>query len=101
MTRRLWEAVPANSVAGFQVEIALNYTSKKFDRGMGFELVHGTSHRIKEKKYGVVTGVARRVMMIGNVLSISFRLYILEWINRGAVRIKERVTALVRASANG
>ncbi len=98
LTRRLWEAIPADSVSGFEIEIALNYTSKRFDKGMGFELVHGTAHRIKERKYGVGIGVARRLVMIGHVLSISFRLYILDRINRGAVRIKARITAMVRAS---
>lgn len=100
LTRRLWEAVPADGVAGFQIEIALNYTSKQFEKGMGFELVHGTCHRIKERKYGLAVGVGRRLMMIGHVLSISFRLYILGWVNRGARRIKDRIAALVRAGAN-
>ncbi len=98
LTRRLWEAIPANGIAGFQIEIALNHTSKQFEKGMGFELVHGTAHRIKERKYGVLTGAARRLMMIGQILSISFRLYILGWINRRAVRIKERISAVVRTS---
>lgn len=101
LTRRLWESIPQNSVAGFQIEIALNYSSKQFEKGMGFELMYGTSHRIKERKYGVVTGVARRFRMIGQVLSISFRLYIIGFVNRGAGRIKKRVRALVRARANG
>lgn len=101
LTRRLWESIPASSVSGFEIEIALNYTSKQFEKGMGFELVHGTSHWIKERKYGVVMGVARRMVMIGHVLSISFRLYVLGWFGRRAVRVKERITALVRTSANG
>ncbi|MCP1675423.1 glycosyltransferase involved in cell wall biosynthesis [Natronocella acetinitrilica] len=101
LTRRLWEAIPANGVDGFEIEIVLNYTSKQFEKGMGFELVYGTSHRIKEKKYGVALGAARRAGMIGAILSISFRLYILGWIIPRAVRVKERLTTLVRASANG
>ena len=100
LTRRLWEAVPANSVVGFQIEIALNHTAKQFESGMGFELVHGTTHLIKERKYGVVMGVARRLMMIEHILSISFRLYVLGWINRRAVRIRQRVNAVVRAKLN-
>lgn len=101
LTRRLWEAMPSDEVTAFQVEIALNHTSKRFGKGMAFELVHGTSHRIKESKYGVLTGLARRMMMIGNVLSISFRLYVLGSIKGGIARIKKRLTALARASASG
>lgn len=99
LTRQLWEAVPQNCRHGFQIEIALNYTSKQFEKGMGFGLVHGTTHRIKEKKYGVWIGTARRISMIGSILAISFRLYILGWIKRQGAGIKAKITALVRASA--
>lgn len=99
LTRRLWEAVPANCRRGFQIEIALNYTSKQFEKGMGFELVHGTCHRIKEKKYGVVTGLVRRIVMIGDILAISLRLYVLARIKRRIGGIKAKITSLVRARA--
>ncbi len=99
LTRRLWEAVPQNCRHGFQIEIALNYTSKQFDKGMGFALVHGTTHRIKEQKFGVMLGMVRRISMIGNILGVSFRLYILGWIKRRGAAIKAKINALVRASA--
>ncbi len=99
LTRRLWEAVPTNCRRGFQIEIALNYTAKQFEKGMGFALVHDTHHRIKEKKYGLLIGLVRRMGMIGDILAISFRLYILGWLKRRATGIKARITALVRARA--
>lgn len=101
LTRRLWEALPADHVNGFEVEIALNYTAKQFDKGMGFELIYGTTHRTKEHKYGLLVGLARRLRMIGHVVSISFRLYVLGAIQRVYGRIKGRCRALVRARANG
>lgn len=100
LTRRLWEAVPTSSVQGFQIEIALNYTSKQFEKGMAFELVHGTFHHIKERKYGVVCGATQRAMMIRQILSISFRLYILGWIKERAVRIRKRNKVDMSTSPN-
>lgn len=96
LTRRLWEAVPQEHKNGFQIEIALNYTAKRFDKGMGFELIPGIIHKIKEKKYGILPGLARRVQMMTDVVMISFRLYVLDAINRGAAGVLQRVRNLVR-----
>lgn len=76
VTRRLWEAVPKQYKEGFKIEIALNHTSKQFERGMTFHLIPGTRHHIKEKKYGFVVGFIRRLMMIAEVLLISIKLYV-------------------------
>ena len=100
LTRQLWEAIPTNQVSGFEIEIALNYTSKQFEKGMSFALVHGTSHRIKERKYGLLVGISRRLVMIGHVLSISFRLYVLGGLRQWALRIRQRLTANGRTSIN-
>lgn len=96
LTRRLWEAVPQEHKNGFQIEIALNYTAKRFDKGMGFELIPGTFHKIKEKKYGILPGLARRVWMMMDIVTISFRLYILGAINRSATGMLQRMRSLVR-----
>jgi|GEM_PF-211304 len=82
LTRQLWDSVPQHLKCGFQIEIALNYMSKQFERGMGFELISGTRHRIKEQKYGAALGMVRRVIMIGNIVSVSFRLYVLRTMMR-------------------
>lgn len=76
VTRRLWEAVPKHYQEGFKIEIALNHTSKQFERGMGFEFISGTVHHIKEKKYGLALGLTRRVGMIVDVVMISGQIYI-------------------------
>lgn len=87
LTRRLWEAVPRTYKNGFQIEIALNYTSKQFEKGMGFELIEGTTHQVKEKKYGILQGLLGRVQMMTDVATISFRLYVVGGIIRGVRRL--------------
>lgn len=76
VTRRLWEAVPKNYREGFKIEIALNHTSKQFERGMGFEFIKGTRHHIKEEKYGLRLGFTRRMLMVADVVTISGQIYI-------------------------
>lgn len=82
LTRQLWDSVPPLHKVGFQIEIAMNYSSKLFARGMGFELIRGTAHHTKEQKYGVVVGLWRRLRMVADVVSISFRLYVLGSLRR-------------------
>jgi hypothetical protein len=96
LTRRLWEALPRNHKKGFQIEIALNYTAKQFDRGMGFELINGTVHQTKEQKYGLSLGLLRRLDMISDVLSISFRLYIVDAAGRLVGRLGRTLRSLGR-----
>jgi polyprenyl-phospho-N-acetylgalactosaminyl synthase len=95
LTRRLWDSVPIAHRNGFQIEIAMNYTAKQFERGMGFELIGGTSHRTKEQKYGLVIGLGRRLGMIADVISISFHLYILDGLARIGGNVRRRVRQLV------
>ena len=84
VTRRLWDAVPGNYQEGFKIEIALNHTAKRFENGMGFELIAGTSHHTKEKKYGLYLGLMRRCSMIVDVLMISAQIYLWNPIASGA-----------------
>lgn len=97
LTRSLWDAIPHAHKNGFQIEIALNYTSKSFDKGMGFELIPGTFHRIKEKKYGIGLGLFRRAQMIADVLAISFRLYVLGTLSRGVAGLHRKLLSVIRS----
>lgn len=74
--RGLWDAVPGRYKKGFQIEIALNYFSRRTPYPNGFEVVNGITHVIKEKKRGLIYGFGHRLVMIGHILSISFQLYI-------------------------
>ncbi len=75
--RQLWESVPPHYKEGFQIEIALNYFSRGFSPGSGFEVIHGIRHIIKEQKHGLLVGTARRLGMIADILTISVRLYVI------------------------
>ena len=93
LTRALWESVPAEHKQGFQIEIAMNYCAKQAGKGMGFVLIAGTTHHIKERKYGVLVGLARRAGMIRDVVAISFRLYIAGYF----ARLGNKMRSIVRA----
>lgn len=96
LTRRLWESVPAVQKNGFQIEIAMNYSSKQFQRGMGFELIRGTTHHIKEQKYGFWVGFWRRQCMMADVVSIAIRLYVVGTLVRMVASVRDRVRSAVR-----
>ena len=93
LTRELWASVPKSHKQGFQIEVAMNYCAKQVGRGMGFELIPGIRHQIKERKYGLVVGLFRRAGMIRDVVAISLRLYILGYF----ARLGNRVWSIVRA----
>lgn len=93
LTRGLWASVPKSHKQGFQIEVAMNYCAKTVGRGMGFALIPGTRHHIKERKYGLAVGLYRRVSMIRDVIAISVRLYILGYFTR----LGNRVRSIVRA----
>lgn len=93
LTRELWAFVPQSHKQGFQIEVAMNYCAKQFGRGMGFELIPGTRHHTKERKYGLVVGLFRRAGMIRDVVAISVRLYIFGYFSR----LGNRVRSIVRA----
>lgn len=98
LTRQLWDAVPKHYQEGFKIEIALNHTSKQFERGMGFELIGGTVHHIKEKKYGLMLGFVRRLLMIADVVMISAEIYIWDYARSGLKRGMGVMRQWLRAS---
>lgn len=95
LTRRLWESVPALHKNGFQIEIAMNHSSKRFDLGMGFELIRGTLHHTKEQKYGFCVGLWRRLNMIRDIVSISVRLYVIGTAAVLLAELRDRLRRLV------
>lgn len=77
LTKELWRNVPRIYRKGFQIEIALNYYTKKSGHKMGFGVMPGLSQVIKEKKRGFWLGLWQRIKMCAEVLLISFRLYVI------------------------
>src|SRR4051794_22742634 len=77
LTKRLWRQVPRWCVKSFQIEIAMNYFSKRSGSKMGWALMPGLQHIKKEKKRGFWPGVLARAKMYAELVAISFKLYIL------------------------
>ena len=76
LTRTLWNHVPRTYKKNFQIEIALNFFAKHLGQRMGFTVVQGLTHVIKETKRGFWPGLWQRTLMIGDVLLIGWRLYV-------------------------
>ncbi len=77
LTKDMWRQVPRMYRKGFQIEIALNYYTKRSGQKMSFGVMPGLSQVIKEKKRGFWLGLLQRIKMCGEVAWISFRLYII------------------------
>lgn len=78
LSKELWYKVPTSFKKNFQIEIALNYFSKRMPGGMGFELMPGVSQIIKEKKYGLLLGLIRRFGMMWDIVVVAIKVYGLE-----------------------
>jgi polyprenyl-phospho-N-acetylgalactosaminyl synthase len=88
LTKDVWRMVPRIYRKGFQIEIALNYYTKRSGRKMSFAVMPGLSQVIKEKKRGFWLGLLQRIKMCGEVAWISFRLYVI----RNLIFLWERLT---------
>ena len=75
LKKSIWSHVPPWCVKSFQIEIALNYFSKRYGRKMGWALMPGLMHIKKEKKRGFWPGTIARVKMYSELVVISFKLY--------------------------
>ncbi len=95
LTKSLWYSVPPECKTRFKIEIALNYASKQTSRGMGFTLIEGVDHYIKEQKYGFIKGLLGRLSMIGDIVGVSVQLYILRPLRKKAQGFVKVVTSKV------
>ena len=75
LKKELWLKTPTEYKKSFQIEIALNYFTKKYGYRMDFKLISGFHQVIKEKKRGVLKGLWQRIDMIIDIIIISFKLY--------------------------
>jgi glycosyltransferase involved in cell wall biosynthesis len=76
ITRSLWNCVPSRYKRKFQIEIALNFFVKRHGGRMGFVLMSGLTHVIKERKRGLWRGLYQRLSMCLDIVIIAFRLYV-------------------------
>ncbi|MEK7607479.1 MAG: glycosyltransferase family 2 protein [Patescibacteria group bacterium] len=91
LTKALWYRVPIKQKQGFKIELALNYTARKWGSGTGYEIIPGLTHIIKEKKHGLFGGFWRRIKMFRELVSISFELYILETIKNIFIWLRKSI----------
>jgi glycosyltransferase involved in cell wall biosynthesis len=77
VSRSFWNCVPARYKRRFQIEIALNFFVKRGGGRMGFTLVPGLIHVIKERKRGLWLGLYQRLSMCADIVIIAFRLYVI------------------------
>ncbi|HYE60269.1 MAG TPA: glycosyltransferase family 2 protein [Candidatus Kapabacteria bacterium] len=80
--RVVWEAVPLKYKKNYQIEIALNYHTKINGWSMGFTIIPGLIHIIKEKKLGFFFGFLLRLRMNADIVFIGIRLYLLHTTKR-------------------
>ncbi|NBB92556.1 MAG: glycosyltransferase [Gammaproteobacteria bacterium] len=90
LSRRIWNLVPERHKRGYRIEVALNYTAKRFGVGMSFDLVTGVTHRTKEGKFGWRRGLLRRLDMIGQVIAVTWNLYIIGGIRDSLPRVRSK-----------
>jgi glycosyltransferase involved in cell wall biosynthesis len=92
LRRELWDQVPSTYKKNFQIEIALNFFAKQRGYHMGFKVMPAFGQVIKERKRGLVQGLWQRFSMIGDILIVSWRLYVLLQLQAHRERRLSRVT---------
>jgi glycosyltransferase involved in cell wall biosynthesis len=94
LTRTLWNCVPSRYKRKFQIEIALNFFVKRHGGRMGFVLMPGLTHVIKERKRGLWLGLYQRLSMCLDIVIIAFRLYVTFNLMSGLARLRPAGTGV-------
>lgn len=89
LKKKIWYSIPAKHRKKFQTEIALNYYTSRNNEKTQYVLMRGLKHTIKEHKHGYIRGFFERVIMLRDLLWITFQLYGLERISSSFGRLKE------------
>ncbi len=74
LTRQLWNQVPAEYKHRFSIEAALNFYAKYYSRGYTTRIFSELSHVMKEKKFGFIEGLRRRLIMLSEVVKAELHL---------------------------
>jgi glycosyltransferase involved in cell wall biosynthesis len=94
LTRALWNQVPRTYKKNFQIEIALNFFAKQLGLKMGFTVVRGLSQVIKENKRGFWLGLRQRLLMIWDIVLVSWRIYVVLRLQLLAGRLLRKTTVM-------
>jgi glycosyltransferase involved in cell wall biosynthesis len=74
VTKELWQRVPSRYKDRFRIEAALNFYAVHLGRGLRFRVFRGISQTVKERKYGLGEGLARRLRMFRDIGIAAFEL---------------------------
>ena len=74
-TRELWNKIPSEYKERFRVETALNFYALHAGKSFRYDYFPGLGQTVKEQKYGLLKGLIGRFRMIGEIVSINYRLH--------------------------
>ncbi|MEE8137611.1 MAG: glycosyltransferase family 2 protein [Thermoanaerobaculia bacterium] len=74
LRREIFEAVPDNYMTGYRIETAMNWTCRRLGRRCSTTVLYGLTHRVKEKKLGVLEGLRSRQRMFRAVFQAYWSL---------------------------
>jgi polyprenyl-phospho-N-acetylgalactosaminyl synthase len=77
LRKGLWALIQDGYKKSFQIEIALNYYAKKGKLKIGSKIFSSLKQVTKEKKWGFLPGFSKRILMVGDILIIFVKLYII------------------------
>lgn len=78
LTKRLWLNLPEKYKDRFKIETALNFYAKYYYNGLDYKVFSGLTQTIKEKKYGLKSGIKQRWGMYKDVMKAAFELQTLD-----------------------
>lgn len=74
LTQELWRKVPAHYKQHFMIEGALNFYARYYGKGFQYKVFRGLSQTIKEKKYGLTSGLRSRIKMFYEIIRAQIEL---------------------------
>lgn len=76
LERRVFEALPEETLGGFAAETALNYSCRRQGLVLTTTVLYELKHLVKEKKRGLVAGSRARFEMFASVFTAWVRLHL-------------------------
>lgn len=91
LSKEIWHLVPEQYRKGFQIEIALNYFAEHHNKKIGSKIMEEFTHRTKEEKLGLLSGLWKRIYMILEIIKVVALLYLLHKLFFKAVRVPVKI----------
>ncbi|KKU80856.1 MAG: Glycosyl transferase family 2, partial [Parcubacteria group bacterium GW2011_GWA2_47_8] len=78
LSKALWSKLPRWYKQNFRIEVGLNFYSKFYANGYQYRAFSELGQTVKERKYGLVRGLAHRLAMTFDIMAAQIKLYALE-----------------------